>query len=168
VGVIKKYMNNQKEKIQPKGRFRIVTRKVGTNEILRRSDWCSNLIMLGVDTGKTLILERLAGINTYSLNLTHADMGTGTNPPDASDTALQTPQARASVGSGSISGAVATMQFFFADNVLPNGTYTEFGSFVDGSSGVGTGKIFNHALFGVPYTKGSGEDTTIEMQVTIN
>ncbi len=161
-------MNTQTEKIQPKGKFRIITTKAGTDSILRLSEWYSNLIMLGSNTGKTLILQRLASVNTYSLNLTHADMGTGNNPPNASDVSLQTPQARAAVGSGSVSGAIATMQFFFADNVLPNGTYTEFGSFVDGSSGTSTGKIFNRALFGVPYTKGSGEDTTIELQISIN
>jgi hypothetical protein len=161
-------MKNTKEKINPIGKYRIVTRKAGMNEILRASEWYSNLIMLGTNTGKTLILQRLASINTYSLNLTHADMGTGSTGPNSADTQLQTPIARAAMASASVAGNTATFQFFFADAVLSNGTYNEFGSFVDGSVGTSTGKIFNHALFGVPYTKGSGEDTTIEMQITIN
>lgn len=157
----------QNENIQPKGRIRVITTKAGTKEVLRISEWTSNLIMLGTNTGKTLILQRLIGTNTYSLNLTHADMGTSSTAPSASDTALATPVARAAVASGSISGNVATLQFFFPDGGLANGTYTEFGSFVDGTGTVSTGKIFNRALFGVPYVKASGEDTTIEMQVTI-
>jgi hypothetical protein len=158
---------SQKENIIPKGRIRIITTKAGTREVRRASDWYSNLIMLGVNTGKTLILQRLVSINTFSLNLTHADLGTGTNSPATNNTALQTPIARAAVAIGSVSGNVATLQFFFSNAVLANGTYTEFGSFVDGTSSVSTGKIFNRALFGVPYAKGSGEDTTIELQVTI-
>ena len=161
-------MNTQQEKIKAQGRFRIITTKAGTRDVLRASEWYSNLIMLGANTGKTISLQRIASINTYSLNLTHADMGTGTNPPNASDSALQTAVARAAVATGSVAGATAVLQFFFADAVLPNGTYTEFGSFVDGSAGTGTGKIFNRALFGVPYAKGTGEDTTIELQITMN
>ena len=156
------------ENIQSKGQIRVITTKAGTKEVLRVSEWVSNLIMLGADTGKSLILERLIGTNTYSLNLTHADIGTGSTSPASSDVALQTPVARAAVASGAMSGNVATLQFFFADAILPNGTYREFGSFVDGTSTVSTGKIFNHALFGVPYVKASGEDSTIEMQITIS
>lgn len=141
--------------------------KAGTKEVLRISEWTSNLIMLGTNTGKTLILQRLIGTNTYSLNLTHADMGTSSTAPSTSDTALIAVVARAAVSSGAISGNVATLQFFFADGALANGTYYEFGSFVDGTGTVSTGKIFNRALFGVPYVKAAGEDTTIEMQVTI-
>ncbi len=161
-------MNTFNENIKPQGKIRIITTKAGTKEVLRVSDWSSNLVMLGVHTGRTLILERLASINTYTLNLTHADMGTGTNSPATSDTVLQTPVARAAVAIGSVSGSVATLQFFFSDAVLTNGTYNEFGSFVDGSASVSTGKIFNRAIFGVPYTKGTGEDTTIELQITLN
>lgn len=161
-------MNKFNENIKPQGKIRIITTRAGTKEVLRVSDWSSNLVMLGVHTGRTLILERLAGINTYTLNLTHADMGTGTNSPATSDTALQTPVARAAVAIGSVSGAVATLQFFFSDAVLTNGTYNEFASFVDGNASVSTGKIFNRAIFGVAYTKGTGEDTTIELQITLN
>ncbi|QQR82471.1 hypothetical protein IPJ70_04315 [Candidatus Campbellbacteria bacterium] len=157
----------RKENIQSTGRIRVITTKAGTKEVLRVSEWTSNLIMLGANTGKTIILQRLIGVNTYSLNLSHADMGTGSTAPSAGDTTLQAPVARAAVASGSISGNVATLQFFFADANLANGTYREFGSFIDGTGTVSTGKIFNHALFGVPYVKASGEDTTIEMQVTI-
>jgi hypothetical protein len=158
----------EKENSAIKGRIRIITTDAKTGRILRRTRWMRNLIMLGNDTGKDLILDRLAGTNTYSLNITHADIGTGTNPPAASDTQLQNPTVRAVKTSASVSGNTLTLQFFFSDALLPNGTYREFGTFVDGSGTISTGRIFNRALFGLPYTKASGEDTTIEVQITIN
>lgn len=156
-----------KETAGMKGRIRVVTRRAGTDEILRETPWTPNMIMLGTNTGKDLILDRLNSENTYSLNITHADLGTGTTPAAASDTALQTAVARAVKATGVVTGSVLSMQFFYADANLANGTYYEFGTFVDGSSGTGTGKIFNRALFGSPYTKATGEDTTVELDITI-
>jgi len=60
----------------------------------------------------------------------------------------------------------AQMQFFFPDSSLTNQTYYEFGTFVGGSSVIGSGNLFNHALFANPYTKTSGTDTTIEVDIS--
>ncbi len=160
-------MNAIKEQNGIRGRIRIVTTDAKTGKVLRASPWSSNLVMSGTNTGKDLILDRLNGDDTYSLNITHADIGTGTASPATSDTALQAAVARAAKVTGSVFGNVLSMQFFFSDAALANGTYHEFGSFVDGSSGTGTGQIFNRALFGSAYTKASGEDTTIELDITI-
>lgn len=150
------------------GRVRIITTKADTKEILRVSKWYKNLIVSGDNTGRNLIAQRLAGVNTYSLNITHADIGTGTTSPSNSDTQLATPVARAPVSSQAISNNVVTLRFFFANALLPNGTYTEFGTFIDGSGTVSTGKLFNRLLFGAAYTKAAGEDSTFEVEITIN
>lgn len=150
------------------GRVRVITRKAGTDKILRVSEWTKNLIMNGTSTGKNLVAQRLGGTNTYTLNITHGDIGTGTNPPTAGDTTLQTPTVRVAKTNAIIVGNVVTLQFFFSDATLPNGTYQEFGTFVDGTATISTGKIFNRALFGSPYTKASGEDSTFEVEFTIN
>jgi hypothetical protein len=150
------------------GRVRIITLDSKTGKWKRATSWFKNLVVAGTNTGRNLIAQRLASANTYSLNITHADIGTGTNAPSNSDTQLQTPSTRALVSNQIISGNVVTLQFFFPDALLPNGTYNEFGTFVDGSTGLSTGKIFNRALFGTPYVKNSGEDTTIEVSFTIN
>lgn len=126
-----------------------------------------NRIMLGTDTGKSLILQRLIGTNTYSANITHAEIGTGTNTPADSDTALQTPTTREAKTTATISSNVATFQFFFPSADLPNGTYREFGTFIDGTGTIGTGKIFNRALFASAYVKATGEDTTVQLDITI-
>jgi len=61
-----------------------------------------------------------------------------------------------------------TFRFFFASADLANGTYREIGTFIDGTSTVSTGKMFNHALFGTAYTKGTNENTTIEVVFSIS
>jgi len=157
----------ENEQLKIKGRIRVITTKAGTNQILRISEWTKNLIVLGENTGRNLILKRLAGDNTYSLNITHADIGTGTNPPSNSDTQLQTPTVRAAISGYTISSNLLTLRFFFSDALLPNGTYTEFGTFIDGSGTLSSGRLFNRALFGSPYTKSSGEDSTFEVEIEI-
>lgn len=156
-----------KDQFKIAGRVRIITCKAGTTEILRVSEWTKNLIVSGTNTGRNLIAQRLASVNTFTLNITHGDIGTGTATPANSDTQLQTPTVRAAVTNQIVSGNIVTLQFFFSDALLPNGTYNEFGTFVDGTGTLSSGKLFNRALFGTAYTKAAGEDTTVEVQFTI-
>lgn len=149
------------------GRVRAIGVNKFTGEIVQDTGWNSNLIMLGTNIGKTLILQRLAGTNTYTLNLLYCDIGTSSTTPTATDTQLTAAVARASSPAVTITGGVLSLQYFFADGSLANGTYREVGTFVDGSASVNTGQIFNHALFGTAYVKGSGVDTTIQVDFTI-
>lgn len=154
-------------KIKIAGRIRITTRDAETGKIKRRTRWMRNLVVSGTNTGRNLIAQRLASTNTFTLNITHGDIGTGTAAPANSDTQLQTPTVRAAVTNQIISNNIATLQFFFPDSLLPNGTYNEFGTFVDGTGTLSSGKLFNRILFGTAYVKASGEDTTVEVQFTI-
>lgn len=151
---------------QLKGRVRVITHKAGTDEILRVSPWSDNLIMNGTNTGLNIILDRLNSDNTYSLNINYADIGTGTNTPALSDTQLQTAISRTAKANGSVAGSTLSLFFFWPDANLANGSYTEFGAFIDGTSSVNTGKIFERALFGITYTKATGEDTTVQLDIT--
>lgn len=115
---------------------------------------------------------------TYTDNLADNSLGenvptattAGAQAPANTDTKLQTAILRANATNQIISNNTVTVQFFFPDSALPNGTYSEFGTFVDGAAGVDTGQLFNRILFGAPawYVKASGEDTTIEVQFTIS
>lgn len=160
-------MEAAKEQPCIKGKVKIITYKAGTKEILRETDFTPNRIMLGTNTGKTLILQRLGCDNTYSLNPTYAEIGTGITTPADADVALAAPVVRAAFANSSISGNILSNFYFFSDGVLANGTYYEFGTFIDGTATIGTGKIFNRVLFSVPYTKASGEDTTVQLDITI-
>lgn len=163
--------SNKEVKIKEKnfkieGHVKIETYKDGVK--IRETEEMKNLVMLGTDTGISLLLQRLIGTNTYSANITHADIGTGSTAPTDGDTVLDTAIARAVRGAESISGDQATLSFFFPDALLPDDTYNEFGTFVDGTISVDTGQIFNRIVFGAPYVKASGEDTTVRVRFTIS
>ncbi len=129
---------------------------------------CPNLIMDSPGYGLDLIIQRLVGNNTYSLNIGWIEIGTGTTTPTVNDTALTTPALRSAVSYQEDYGATdAIVQTYITDADLPNGTYTEVGSFIDGTSAIGSGQIFNHALLSPTYSKVSGEDTTIEIDLSI-
>jgi hypothetical protein len=128
-----------------------------------------NLVMQSPNYGKDIIIQRLVGNNTYSLNILFGEIGTGTTTPAVTDTGLTTPTNRAAVGFQQDFGTTdAVLQFFFPDGQLANATYNEFGTFVDGNATIGTGQIFNHALFSSPYIKVSGQDTTVEVDFSIS
>lgn len=151
------------------GKIRITKYRAGSNEILWQSPWMSNLVVNNSNRGRNLIVQRLVGTNTYSLNLAYAEIGTSTGSPTASDTGLGTPTVRVATALASIGSTLneAQLQFFFTDTQLANGTYYEFGTFVDGTAATASGQLFNHILFSTPYTKATGEDTTVEVGFTI-
>lgn len=152
-----------------RGRVRIIKHRAGTGEVIEEGPWQDNLIMQGSYTGIGLLLANLANDYTYNAAISWIAIGTSGTAPAITDTVLGAEVARApatnqqvSVGAGTV-----TIQGFIADAQLSNGTYLEVGSFVGGSSSVNTGQIFNHILLGSPYVKGSGQDTTIQVQFTL-
>jgi hypothetical protein len=129
---------------------------------------CPNLIMDSPNYGLDLIIQRLVGTNTYSLNILYGEIGTGSTTPALTDTALTTPTNRAAVGFQQDYGTTdAILQFFFSDSQLANETYNEFGTFVDGNTTIGTGQLFNHALLSPAYAKSAGTDTTVQVDINI-
>ena len=129
---------------------------------------CPNLIMDSSGYGLDIIIQRLVGINTYSLNINYAELGTGSTAPTLLDTGLTAPTNRAAVGFQQDYGQTdAILQFFFADSQLANTTYPECGTFVDGTSTIGTGQIFNHALLSPTFTKTAGTDATLQADFTL-
>lgn len=134
----------------------------------------NNIIVSGTNTGRNLIAQQLGdylniGVNTtYPLRISYGEMGTGSTTPANSDTQLTTPSDRTPIALSTVSGNVVTSQFFWADAELANATYYEFGTFTGGSATLSSGQLFNHALFSPSYTKASGEDTTVEVEFTIN
>lgn len=162
---IKKIVVKEKKK-KIRGFVRIETYKNGKK--IRETAEMENLVMLGANTGITLLLQRLIGVNTFSANITHADIGTGTTPATQADTQLDNATDRAVRGSESVSGTQANISFFFPDALLADGSYNEFGTFIDGTISVDTGQLFNRIVFSSPYVKASGEDTTIRVRFTLS
>jgi hypothetical protein len=120
----------------------------------------------GIDILVQYLISAYSGMNNFPLGIAWGEIGTGNTTPTAGDTALTTPTNRASVSYAYDSGFnTAAVQFFFPDSVLANETYYEFGSFIGGTSMIGSGNMFNHALFGTPYSKSAGVDSTIEVDI---
>lgn len=127
-----------------------------------------NLIMQANNVGKDLIIQRLLGVNTYSLNINYGAIGTSATGPLVTDTQLGAEVSRSGISfSQNLTNNEAVFQFFFPDANLTNTSYNEFGTFVDGTSVANSGQIFNHALFTTPYVKTAGIDTTVEVDFTI-
>ena len=123
-----------------------------------------NLLMQSANYGLDFLIQQLVGINNYPLTLTYGEIGTGSTTPTVMDMALTTPTNRAYVTFQQDYGCTdAIVQFIFSDSQLANGTYYEFGVFAGGTSTIGSGQLFNHALFSTPYVKASGTDTVVEV-----
>lgn len=153
-----------------KGTVKIRAYKAGTKELIQELVF-HNLIMQAANVGKDLIVQKMiaayTGTDPYTLHITHGAIGTSSTAPTTSDTQLGAESARVSLTFGQDSGNnIAVLQFFFPDSTLTNQTYNEFGTFVDGTSSANSGKLFNHALFGTPYAKSAGVDTTVEVDIT--
>ena len=128
---------------------------------VERSPWMKNTVVTSDERGISLVLDRLAEINTYSLNITHAEIGDDNTAASASDTALGNGLVRVSKTTAERSGVTATFRFFFPDATTPDDTYEEIGLFVDGTATLDSGRLFNHLIFSTPMIKASGEDYTI-------
>lgn len=79
-------------------------------------------------------------------------------------TALTTPTNRAAVTfQQDYASTDCILNFIFSDSQLADETYYEFGVFCGGTSTIGSGQLFNHALFSTPYAKVAGQDTTVQV-----
>lgn len=128
-----------------------------------------NLIMQGSLTGKDLFIQFLLGTaSSFIGGINYGALGTSSTPAAVGDTQLGTEVARTVVSFSQDSGYnEAVIQFFFPDSTLANNTYTECGTFFNGTASANSGNIFNHAIFGTSYVKTSGVDTTLEVDITL-
>lgn len=123
----------------------------------------------GIDILVQYLISAYVGSLNFPLGIAWGEIGTGSTSPANTDVALTTPTNRAPVSYAFDNGFnTASLQFFFPDASLANGTYYECGSFIGGSSTIGSGNMFNHALFASGYSKSSGVDTTLEIDVQLS
>lgn len=123
----------------------------------------------GIDILVQYLISAYNGSFAFPLGIAWGEIGTGTTTPASSDTGLTTPTNRASVTYAFDDGFnTAALQFFFPDAALANGTYYECGTFIGGTSTIGTGNMFNHALFASPYSKSAGTDSTLEVDISFS
>lgn len=153
------------ETLGVKGQVKILTHKDGV--LVRETPWMDNLVVSGSNTGRNLIAQRLAGDDSYTLEITHGALGLGDTAPANSDTALEDEQARTDPATVEVSNNVVDFRFFFADGDTPDGSYWEFGTFIDATLTPDSGQLFNRLVFGEAYVKATGEDSTVLVRFTI-
>ena len=120
-----------------------------------------------VTAGRNVLARRVAGNTTYTGAINYGALGTQASPsPTNGSTQLGTEVYRKLVSSQTFSSNVAYIDFFYAATDT-NGTYTEFGNFIDGASGANTGQLFSYIATG-GWVKSSAQSLFVSCQYTIN
>lgn len=116
--------------------------------------------------GRSVLMQRLANVTTYTGIINYGALGTSSTAVNNADTQLGTEVFRKVVASASYTDNVAFIDFFFSKADC-NGTYQEFGNFIDATGAANSGQIFTHALTG-GWVKSSSESMTVASQYTQN
>lgn len=122
-----------------------------------------NLVVLA---GREVLARMLVGDTTYSGAINYGALGTDNTAVNAADTALGTEVARKLFARRTRTNAQVNFDFFYSQ-ADTDGTYEEFGLFIDGDSSADSGKLFNHVLTG-GWTKTNTEAMTVSVQLNIN
>lgn len=129
-----------------------------TTEIVRK-----NIV---VQTGRYAIARILIGDETYSGAINYGALGTDNTAVAATDTALGTEVKRKLFARRSRTNHQASFDFYYSKDDT-NGTYQEFGTFIDGTATADSGQLFNHVLTG-GWTKTDQEAMTVSITFSIN
>lgn len=157
------------KELEAQGRIEEAQELIKSGEVaLVQKNLIVDALNYGIDILVQYLISAYNGSFAFPLGIAWGEIGTGNTAPASSNTALTTPTNRVPITYAADSAfQTAVTQFFFPDSVLANLTYYEFGTFIGGSSTIGSGNMFNHALFSTPYSKSSGTDTTVEVDFTI-
>jgi len=116
--------------------------------------------------GREVFTRRLTNDTTYTGIINYGALGTGSAAITDADTVLDTEVKRKGVAVYSRTTDTATLRFFYS-KADTNGTYEEFGTFIDGTSTVDTGQMFNRVLTG-GWVKSASESLTVTVQFDLN
>jgi hypothetical protein len=117
--------------------------------------------------GRNVLARLLTGDVTYSGQINYGALGSSSTAPNNSDTQLGTEVYRKLFASHTTDGNnVVYVDFFYAATDT-NGTYNEFGNFIDGTASANTGRLFSHVLTG-GWTKTNLQSMFISCQYTIS
>lgn len=119
-----------------------------------------------VTVGRAVLAELLSGGTTYTGEINYGALGTAVAPvPADSDTQLGTEVFRKLVASQTFEDNVAYIDFFYTTGDC-NGTYTEFGNFIDGTASADSGQLFSYIATG-DWVKSASESLFVSCEYTI-
>lgn len=130
---------------------------------LKRSCTRRNLV---VTSGRSVLARLLAGDTTYTGAINYGALGSGSATPAVGNTQLGTEVFRKLYANRQQSGATTTIDFYYSKGST-NGTYNEFGCFIDGTATANSGQLFNRVLTG-GWTKSASEAMTVSIQFDLN
>jgi hypothetical protein len=119
-----------------------------------------------VTAGRSVVAQRLANVTTYTGIINYGALGSSATVPVNANTQMTVEVFRKVVASASYSANVAFIDFYYS-KADTNGTYQEFGSFIDGTASANTGQMFTHALTG-GWTKSASESMTVSCVYTLS
>jgi hypothetical protein len=141
-----------------------VLRRLERQGVIERHHAAHNLI---TTRGRNVLARLLAGDTTYSGQIKYGALGSASTPVANSDTQLGAEVYRKLYSSHTTDGNnVVYVDFFYAATDT-NGTYNEFGNFIDGTGAANTGIIFSHILTG-GWVKTSFQSMFVSCQYTIS
>jgi hypothetical protein len=116
---------------------------------------------------KTLITQAFASDLTAlsDIELNYQELGTGVTPPAAGDTGLETPDAgtRKLLASAASSLNQLNVTAFWAAGEA-TGTWTEYGTFSNGTAASNSGTMFNHVA--ISETVGASNSLSVDGTIT--
>jgi len=116
------------------------------------------------NVGFNVLARLLANDTTYSGYINYAGLGTGTTTAVATDTTLETETFRNAQFSASFDGTKALLTAFF-DTGEVEGTFKEFGNFIDGTPSADSGILFSRV--NINWTKNLIDTMTISQEYTL-
>jgi len=117
-------------------------------------------------SGRSIFARLLVDDTTYTGEINYGALGTSTAVIADSDTTLTTEVARKGIATRSRTDDSVSIDFYYSKGDT-NGTYEEFGCFVDGTATADTGQMFNRVLTG-GWDKSATEAMTVSVQIDIN
>jgi len=132
---------------------------------LGKLSWKDEKTNLISNEGFEVIGQLLTGLYGSTGEITHCALGTGTTAPTTSDTQLTTEVYRNNVASSAVVSNITDLTAYYSETEV-TGTFEEFGTFIDGTAAVNSGKLWTHVLTG-GWTKSSSEALVISITYTM-
>lgn len=97
-----------------------------------------------VNTGLNVSARLRTGDTTYTGEITYGALGNGSSPSfGPTDTQLVAEVGRKIVTDAAFDGVISYHDFFFESGDIVNGTYSEWGTFIDGTGSADSGQAYS-------------------------
>lgn len=118
-----------------------------------------------VTVGRSVLAQRLSGTTTYTGIVNYCALGDSAASPVVSNTTLGNETYRKALSPSTYTNNIAYLETFFSSTDT-DGTFEEYGFFIDGDGNPDTGQLFNR--FTQTVVKSNVESLNVQSTITIN